>query len=102
MNYISIDKDLIPYKFEITLENTTYTFEVYYNAVNDFFTIDLSKNNEILVLGEKLIYAKPLFLTSRHKDIPKINIIPYDISETAKRITFDNLNESVFLYLVGD
>lgn len=102
MEYIDINKSLIPYSFDITLVGETYTFEVNYNSKYDFFTIDLLKNNEVIVLGEKLIYGKPLFTSSQHKDIPKIDLLPYDLSDSTERITFDNMNESVFLYMVGE
>ncbi len=103
MQYIEIDKDMVPYKFDMTLEGETYTFQVNYNVLKDFFTIDLLKNDEVIVLGEKLIYGKPLFLSSRYKDIPKVNIVPLDLTGRAERITFDNLNEEVFLFLIdGD
>lgn len=102
MEYIDIDKNMIPYRFDITLEDKTYTFEVNYNALHDFFTIDLLKNGEVIVLGEKLVYGKPLFTTSKYKDIPSVCIVPYDMSEQTDRITFENLNEQVFLYIVGD
>lgn len=102
MEYIDINKSLIPYSFDITLVGETYTFEVNYNSKYDFFTIDLLKNNEVIVLGEKLIYGKPLFTSSQHKDIPKIDLLPYDLSDNTERITFNNMNESVFLYMVGE
>ena len=102
MEYIEIDKDMIPYRFDMTLEGETYTFEINYNALKDFFTIDLYKNDEVIVLGEKLVYGKPLFTTARHKDIPKTIIIPYDMSENTDRITFENMNKDVFLFLIGD
>ena len=102
MNYIDINKDLIPYTFDITLESETYTFRINYNSIADFFTVDLSKNGEVIIVGEKLVYAKPLFLTTELKDTPKIDILPFDLSGKADRITFENLNESVFLYLVGE
>ena len=103
MEYIDIDKDLIPYTFDITLKDETYTFNVSYNQLKDFFTIDLYKNDKLIVVGEKLLYGKPLFLTSQHRDIPKVDIIPFDISENTERITFENLNEDVFLFIIdGD
>lgn len=102
MNIIEIDKDLIPYSFDMTLEDETFTFGVNYNYLKDFFTIDLLKNDEVVVLGEKLIYGKPLFLTTEHRDVPKIDILPFDLSEQEDRITFENLGEEVFLYIVGD
>lgn len=102
MEYIDIDKDLVPYKFEISLLDETYTFNVEYNSMKDYFTVDLYKDSEIIVLGEKLIYGKPLFLTSLYKDIPKVRIIPLDLAGKAERISFENLNEEVFLFLIGD
>lgn len=102
MEYIEIDKDLIPYRFDITLKEETYTFDVNYNYLKDYFTIDLFKNGEIIVLGEKLIYGKPLFLSAQYRDIPKVEIIPLDLSNQTERITFENLNNEVFLYIVGD
>ncbi|WP_333638216.1 phage baseplate plug family protein [Tissierella praeacuta] len=102
MEYIDINKDMIPYRFDITLVDETYTFEVNYNSLKDYFTIDLYKNDEIIVLGEKLVYGKPLFLTSQHKDIPKVDILPLDLTNKTERITFENLNREVFLFLVGD
>ena len=102
MNFIDINKDLIPYQFDMTLANETYTFGVFYNVENDFFTLDLFKNNIQVVAGEKLVYERPLFLTSQHKDIPKVDIIPYDLTSKTERITYENFNEQVFLFLVGD
>lgn len=102
IDYIEIDKSLIPYSFDITILGETFTFEVNYNDYKDFFTINLLKNGEVIVLGEKLVYAKPLFLSAQHKDIPKVDILPYNLTENIERITFENFNESVFLYLVGD
>lgn len=102
MEYIEIDKNMIPYSFEITLNDKTYTFYVKYNVLKDFFTIDLYRNDEVIVLGEKLVYGKPLFSTSQYKDVPDVKIIPFDLTGKSERITFENLNEEVFLYLVGD
>lgn len=68
----------------------------------DFFTVDLYKDKDPIVLGEKLVLNKPLFLSSQYRDIPVVDIIPFDLSGRAERITYDNFNDSVFLYMVGD
>lgn len=101
MEYITIDKSAIPYKFELTLNNTTYQFTLKYNTTADFFTIDLYRNNNLIVLGEKIVYGKPLFTTSQHLGVPR-NIIPYDTTEESKEVTFENLNKNVFLFILGD
>jgi hypothetical protein len=102
MEYIDIDKIMIPYRFEVSIKNETFTFEIRYNTIDDFFTVDLYKNDKIIILGEKIIYGKPLFLNAHYKDIPKVDILPYDLSQTTDRVTYENLNNKVFLYLVGD
>jgi len=102
MEYIEIFKDDIPYEFEITLKNETFSLEINYNELYDFFTVDLYKNDKTIILGEKIVYGKPLFTSCTYKDVPKVIILPYDISENEDRVTFDNMNDNVFLYVVGD
>ena len=41
-----------------------------------------------------------LFVSCLEK--PKIDILPYDVTGRIERITYENLNEEVFLFLVGD
>lgn len=101
--YIDIDKESIPYRFEMELAGEVFEFEVNYNESFDFFTIDLYKNGTPLILGEKLILNRPLFQNSVNIELPKVKIVPKDRGNVAKRITFDNMNETVFLYVMeGD
>ena len=100
MKYIDIDKNLIPYEFEISLANELFKMKVNYNEEYDYFTLDLSKDDISIINGEKLVYGRPLFLASLDK--PKVDILPFDVTGTIERITFENLNEEVFLFLVGD
>ena len=102
MEYIGIDKNSIPYKFDIRLGGVTYTLRVLYNSLRDFFTVDLYKDNTPIVLGEKLVLNKPLFISSKYRDTPAVDIIPFDLTGEAERITFSNFNESVYLYILGD
>ncbi len=106
MRLINIDKNRIPYEFEIALSNGIYQFELYYNETGDFFTANLSKDHIRIVNGEKLVYGVPLFENLRHLDVPKDFIIPYDITKPrlkhAEKITWENLNEDVFLYVIED
>ncbi len=102
MNYIEIDKESIPYSFETDLLGEVFEFEVNYNETFDFFTIDLFKNGTPLVLGEKVILNRPLFNELVNIDLPKVQIIPKDRANMTSRISFENMNETVFLYIVGD
>lgn len=103
MDYIEIDKDSVPYRFETSIADELYTFEIHYNADYDFFTVDLEDaNGEALVSGEKLIYGQSLFADVWDSRFPKIPIVPWDESENSTEVTWDTLNTSVFLYLVED
>lgn len=101
MEYINIEKNNIPYQFDIRLQGETFTLAIYYNTLGDFFTIDLIKDESVLVLGEKIVYNTPLFQSVKYKNVPKVDIIPFDISDNFDRITFENFNNEVLLYLVG-
>lgn len=96
--YIDIDKSEIPYSFEIELSGEIFEFEIHHNASFDFFTVDLFKNEIPLVIGEKIILNRPLFRNRVHNNLPKVQIIPFDRAQKATRITYENLNETVFLY----
>lgn len=98
-SYIDIDKNEIPYAFEIDLAGEVFEIEVNYNHAHDFFTIDLFRNGGALVVGEKLILNRPLFRNRIDIQLPKVQIIPLDRANSATRITYENLNETVFLYV---
>jgi hypothetical protein len=96
---LPIEKELIPYQFEIELANELFILEIQYNKRFDFFTIDISKNEQPLVYGEKLILNRPLFDGLANIELPKVNIVPRDRAGIETRITYDNLSETVFLYV---
>lgn len=103
INTIDIDKALIPYSFDMQLENKTYTFTVRYNSEADFFTLDVSREQEDMLLGEKIVYGKPLFQDHRHLDLPDMIILPVDLADEQLRAGYEELSETVFLYMIeGD
>lgn len=99
--YIEIDKNEIPYAFEVELGGEIFELEINYNATYDFFTVDLFKGESPLVIGEKLILNRPLFRNRTHIDLPTTKLIPKDRAGVATRITYDNFNDTVFLYIVA-
>ena len=97
---INIHKTLIPYEFDIVLDNKRYTFYINYNHRYDYFTVDLSRNQEQIVNGEKLVYGVQLFVNSRYLDVPKQKlIIPLDLTNMFQNVDYLTLGEQVFLYL---
>lgn len=95
-DFIKINKDLIPYTFDVRLVGITYSFEINYNSRHDFFTIAIKKpDGEELTVGEKLILNKPILSERLYIDFPLI--IPSDTTMEADRITWDNFGRTVFL-----
>lgn len=97
MWYIEIDRDAIPYRFDMRLNGVTWTFEVRYNSEYDFFTIDLYRGEESIAVGEKIVYGLPLF----EEEMKPVRIVPLDLSGNADRVGWNELGETVFLYLEG-
>lgn len=100
MKYIQINKNQIPYVFELNLNNETYQFEVFYNTVGDFFTINLFKNHLPLVHGDKVVYNVPLFEQFSYLGVPKVKILPFDTTKKNTRANYENMGEDVFLYVL--
>lgn len=98
--YIDIDKNIIPYQLEIELGGEPYQLEINYNRAYDFFTVDLFKDHEPLVVGEKLRLNRPLFHNVVNIELPKVRLIPADRANKAVRITHENFNDTVFLYVL--
>jgi hypothetical protein len=100
--YIDIDKEAIPYQFDIELAGELFTMDIRYNERADFFTVDLSKDDNPIVIGEKIVYGRPLFSTISNSMLPASVIFPIDESGRAvDKITWDNFMETVVL-LVGE
>lgn len=98
--YIDFDYNAVPYKFSIKLAGKTFTFEFEYNQRGDFYTCNLYRGGEPLVLGDILRYGRPLFGTVRNNRFPKVDIMPLCISQTnIDRITKDNMGRQVKLYI---
>ncbi|EJW19121.1 hypothetical protein M5X00_28855 [Paenibacillus alvei] len=101
MAIIGIDKDLVPYSFDMDLGDRTYTFEVRYNSTHDYFTVDLSEGDTPLALGVKLVWGVPLFVSMETREFPLELIVPYG-DNPEEQITWDTLGRSVHLHLGDD
>lgn len=94
---VPIDKGAIPYRFDMGLNGVTWTFEMRYNSEHDFFTVDLYRGEESITVGEKIVYGQPLFAD----ELSGVRIMPLDLSGNTDRVGWDELGETVFLYLEG-
>ncbi|TCZ76183.1 hypothetical protein E0485_15210 [Paenibacillus albiflavus] len=97
---IEIKKNMIPYRFEIVLCSELFSFLVDYNAVSDSFSVDLYKDQELIVSGEQLVYGSPLFADFSDTRLPSVDLIPCDEANNETVVTWSNLSESVFLFVV--
>lgn len=100
MKYIEIEKDQIPYEFELALDKGTFQFEINYNYLGDFFTVSLKKDHNLVASGCKLVYNVPLFDGLGYLDIPRVMIRPLDTTGVTQEANYDNLSEDVFLYVL--
>lgn len=106
-DYIEIDKDSIPYEFDIDLGGVNYTLGVNYNSNGDYFTLDLFKNDIALALGEKIcinqIMFKDIFLDKNgnvNPEFPNRYIVVAGDNEKIGRVGYNELGKNVFLYVV--
>lgn len=95
---IEIEKELLPYSFNITLTGEEFNLAFDYNKAADLFTCTLSKDGEVLVHNEPLIYGVELFADVYRADyFPAIAIVPLDEAGIEKAITYENFGKTVFL-----
>jgi len=97
---IEIKKSLIPYTFDILLSGEVFTIRVDYNKNADLFVLRLEKDGEIICAGEPIIYGVPLwqdvFVSGKY---PALIIVPLDEANNMTAVTYDNLDETVFLII---
>lgn len=97
---LEINKNMIPYRFEIVLAGEMFEIGVRYNEYADMFTVSLTKNKELICSGEPVVYGVALFqdiyVGSKY---PALRIIPYDESDENKEVTWDNFGETVRLVI---
>jgi hypothetical protein len=96
---VPIDKEDVPYSFDISLADELFTLEVGYNARFDFYTLSIEKDGELLAGGEKVVYGRPMFSGLSDTRLPKVTITPSDVAGIETRAGYDEINETVFLFV---
>ena len=100
LKYLPIDKDKLPEQFEIIISSILLKFVVCYNATADFFTADIfDKDNNTIAYGKRFIINVDLLENIIDSRLANVQIVPYDSSNIATRITFENFMESVKPYI---
>lgn len=95
---IEVDKELLPYTFDIVLAGEEYNMDFAYNKAAELFTCTLSKGEEVLVYNEPIIYGVEMFKDVYRSGLfPMLSIVPLDESGNANAVTWDNFGKTVFL-----
>ena len=99
MNILLVSKQDVPYSVDIRIAGTTFTFTFNYNSQGDFFTVGLERNGDVLVYGEKIVYGKPLFMSSFDERFPQRPVIPLDRAMSKEYVGWRELENDVFLFV---
>lgn len=107
MKYIEIEKDKIPYTFDVVLTEKTYTITLKYNTFSGDFVADLELEGKTLVKGKKCLLGEPLFEefgfdnnSNKNPDFYDELLVFYNLTWQDETITLENLQETVFLYVM--
>lgn len=97
-NIIEVTKELLPYSFDIVLAGEEFNMEFMYNDSADLFTCTLSKDGEVLVYNEPIIYGVEMFADVYKSGLfPMLSIVPLDEAGNENAVTYDNFGKTVFL-----
>lgn len=95
---IEVEKELMPYNFNIVLAGEEFNMAFMYNKTADLFTCTLTKDGVIMVHNEPLIYGVELFKDVYKADyFPALTIVPIDEAGIENKITYSNFGKTVFL-----
>lgn len=95
---IEVEKELMPYNFNIVLAGDEFNMEFMYNKAADLFTCTLSKDGEVLVYNEPIIYGVEMFADIYKSGIfPMLAIVPLDEAGNETTVTYANFGKTVFL-----
>lgn len=109
MRYLPIEKDKIPYSFDVKLSDRLYTITIKYNQISDEFTADLELGGKVLVQGKKILLGEPIFgefaydnNLNYNPDFYRETLLPYDFSWQEEVINLDNFGDKVKIYVFED
>ena len=102
MRVIPVFRESVPYEAQYRLGDATYRLVFNYNYYGDYFTVDLHRGADVLRAGEKIVFGKPLFSSFlANPRFPTVVIVPADLSLNEKRAGWNEVSDSVYLYLPG-
>ncbi len=101
VEYIPINREDVPYSFDIKLDDRTFTMCIRYNDQGRFYAVDLyiTATGEVLCYGDPVRYGRPMFRSVEDERFPIPVIIPCCLTGEENEVTKDNFGRTVQLYL---
>ncbi|MCP4051082.1 MAG: hypothetical protein GY730_10300 [bacterium] len=88
---IPIQKDLLAFKEQITLESTLYVFDFYFNQRQNLWFMDiLDENDNPQLSGVPIQTNVPQTIHLKHQNIPPGILLPFDIQGEKKDADADD------------
>jgi hypothetical protein len=80
------------------LAGEEFNLDFAYNSKADLFTCTLSKDDEVLVYNEPVIYGVEMFADVYKSGLfPMVAIVPLDEAGNETAVTYENFGKTVFL-----
>lgn len=101
LKVLPINKENLRYshdRFKIDILGAEYIFEIYWNEEGELFTFNLYDRFENpIVFGKRIIYGFDILANIVDERLPKVKIIPLDISKQSEEsgISFANFMEEI-------
>lgn len=90
-----------PQRFQCRIAGVLLGFEVRYNAMGDFFTIDImDQDGDVIVSGKPIVYGADLLEGIVDDRLPGVMIVAADTAGVHDRVGRDALGVDVHLYIM--
>lgn len=104
VSIIKIEKDNIPYSFEVLL-NETYRLYFKWNELADQIVVDLHDvDDNPIFIGETMVYNQPLWWSvmedikgNLRQGFPDNYLIPRSVDGVERDVNFENLQDKIVL-----
>lgn len=106
LNYLPISKSkTVMDRFIIELDENNYIFEVYWNAIGEYFAFnmyDIDENS--IIFGRKITYNVNILDNIVDERVPGVEIIPVNPAVEDDHITYDKFMDSIkcYIFAAGD
>jgi len=88
---------------ELTIDRRVYKLRARWNTSREYWSLDiLTRNEEPLVLGRKLVLGWPVTFRDQDERLPRGQLIPVDPSGSLERIHRNDLGDRVQLLFIPE